>query len=57
MKKTMKYETPEIEFTRFDIATKLMIDDGNDHEVIIPGDDRTSVGDIDFGEDGKIDIP
>lgn len=57
MKKTMKYETPEIEFTRFDVATKLMIDDGNDQEVIIPGDDPTSLGDIGVPGDGDFDIP
>lgn len=51
MKKTMKYETPEIEFTRFEVATKLMINDDNDQEVIIPGDDPESLGDIDIGED------
>lgn len=39
MKKIMKYETPEIEFTRFEVDTRIM-------NVILPGGDDGDLVDI-----------
>lgn len=58
MKKLMKYETPEIEFTRFEVETKLMTvvfpgsgdDDREDPTVPIGGDDWISVPELEPDE-------
>lgn len=55
MKKTMKYETPEIEITRFEVETRLMTvvmpgggsdNDREDPTVPIGGDDWISIPDL-----------
>lgn len=53
----MKYETPQIEFTRFKIQTQIMTvvlpggdDDKNDPTVPIGGDDWMSIPDLDPGD-------
>ncbi|MFQ9514601.1 MAG: hypothetical protein ACLRZ9_02115 [Eubacterium sp.] len=59
MRKTVKYETPEIEITRFELETKIMNnivipgggsgEDGND--TLVPGDK------FDSDTDPDLDIP
>lgn len=58
MKKTMKYETPEFEITRFQVETRLMTfitPGGDDDDEEFPthdlgGNEWISIPDYDFGE-------
>lgn len=54
MSNIIKYETPEIEVTRFEVFTSIMDDDRNDPTVYFPEDGPLSCPDLEIPSDDDI---